>query len=255
MKIHRCRYIMHEQVAIDHIAPTPPTFMHPMVSVVRANGDVEFWNMTLSPIHAPQHPTTEQLKQPWKRDFLLSPVAWECGERWSGQGGKVAECFAWSHQLDLDHDSAQWTSKLKAFIGTRDGYVLQLEYPSMKIVDSIDTYSGGGGAVACMLVLPDDKKTLVVGGEDGVIRIYSIEDKLVLSKLLEKSKAPIVCIAWSKNDSVLLAGCGDGFVRCWDMERGRILQSINFNLSKPKNKSKDVVAVWSIVTLRFFFPR
>jgi WD40 repeat protein len=89
-----------------------------------------------------------------------------------------------------------------------------------------------------------DGSFLVAGGEDATVRVYSVRDKAILRRfqvryqvfggLKPEGKAPIISVALSADDKILVAASGEEFmvtgssrVWVWDLETGREYPGFN----------------------------
>lgn len=74
------------------------------------------------------------------------------------------------------------------------------------------------GSFSCMEVTKDDKY-MITGGEDGITRIWDIEEAVQL-KALEGHTSVINCLAITEDGKYCITGGGDGTARIWDIEEG-----------------------------------
>ncbi|KAL3696296.1 hypothetical protein R1sor_010372 [Riccia sorocarpa] len=95
-----------------------------------------------------------------------------------------------------------------------DNEVLLLEGP--KILSRTQTdYTARVGA------LSSDETEVAVGGEDGNVRIYSIQgDTLTLQKVLEKHRGPVTAIQFSPDNAMLCSGDQNREAVVWSRETG-----------------------------------
>jgi tRNA A-37 threonylcarbamoyl transferase component Bud32 len=78
----------------------------------------------------------------------------------------------------------------------------------------IGTHEGGATAVACTSMAPYAAFT---GGQDAVIKIWSIPDGKPIGELNGHTLGPIQSLELSPDESLLLSAAEDGTVRIWDI--------------------------------------
>lgn len=78
----------------------------------------------------------------------------------------------------------------------------------------IGTHAGGATAVACTSMAPYAAFT---GGQDAVIKIWSIPDGNQIGELKGHTLGPIQSLELSPDESLLLSAAEDGTVRIWDV--------------------------------------
>lgn len=97
------------------------------------------------------------------------------------------------------------------------------------------------GAAWCMA--QDHQKTrLAAGTEDGCVTIYKVtDDGVEFVKNLNKLRGRILCLAWSKDDDLIVTGSADS-VAIWSVPTGNLVDRISVGRIQ---KEKETV-VWSI---------
>ncbi len=78
----------------------------------------------------------------------------------------------------------------------------------------------GGVCTAC---LSADEETLIIGGDDGVIRFWSLPDGRLLRTLPAQG---LVRVALTRDGATLFTGGLDGIVKVWDLSTGKVTQQL-----------------------------
>jgi U3 small nucleolar RNA-associated protein 4 len=257
MQIHRCRFLPAQPSAINHLAATPANYPNPLVSVCRANGDLEIWSTSLQPL-----PLALDVNFSLPQD---ASVNWHCIHTIPGRENSTIEAVAFAVSCDTvdsdsDDDGAPRSYRQNATITPRlfsaslDGQLIEYDLQTMQSLVRSDAY--GGGAIWCLAVSAS-QEYLAVGCEDGCIRMFDIRGpagSLEFVRAFDKQKGRIVCLAWldDADGKTLLSGSADGMIRKWDVTTGRALQRMSVGVTSTASSGDDVL-VWSLLALRFVF--
>jgi WD40 repeat protein len=78
----------------------------------------------------------------------------------------------------------------------------------------LTTLEGYTEPVLCMAFSPDGK-ILATGGDDGLLKVWSVSSHRLLITLYDENKKPFSSLAFSPDNRMLITGSGDGNVRLW----------------------------------------
>jgi WD40 repeat protein len=84
-------------------------------------------------------------------------------------------------------------------------------------IQSIDT--GAPGSHDCKFI--DNNRQIVVGSDDGVIRIFDIETGTLVHKLIGHTDS-VLCLDINSTENELISGSADGIWKLWSLERGDV---------------------------------
>jgi WD40 repeat protein len=84
-------------------------------------------------------------------------------------------------------------------------------------IQSIDT--GAPGSHDCKFI--DNNRQIVVGSDDGVIRIFDIETGTLIHKLIGHTDS-VLCLDINSTENELISGSADGIWKLWSLERGDV---------------------------------
>lgn len=253
----------------------------PFIALARSNGDIEWW--MANPMPFSDGYGNNSIKN-WKH---MAGMNWICRGRIPGGDGVLIEALAWGYDTEAyadvsgnhaseDSDSAsdsenmnidtEFLSKTgtkvrlipRLFAATSDGILV--EYSLNKLAPIHSTDSHGGGAIWCMEISPSNTH-LVIGCEDGAIRLFDISGGGLsyVKSFAQRQKGRIVCLKWFDENTLISGGSGaenqvdGGSIRKWDAKSGTILQrmSIGYASSAKLSNSQSVdtnedLFVWSV---------
>lgn len=134
-------------------------------------------------------------------------------------------------------ESVVW-HKGRLFTSGLHGCIVEYDLVSLEQKYTVNLTTG---AAWCMA--QDHQKTrLAAGTEDGCVTIYKVtDDGVEFVRNLNKLKGRILCLAWSKDDDVIVTGSADT-VAIWSVQTGNLIDRISVGRIQ---KEKETV-VWSI---------
>lgn len=213
MDIHRCRfvdYVPHTitALAFSHASNTARVAVPGLrLAVGRANGDIEIWN--------PRYNWLHELTLPGARGRAVEGLVWAHAE------GELPRLFS----IGLSTYITEWdlaTGRPRANINCNAG-----------VVWCIDANASG--------------TRLAAGCDDGSVVIIDISGGPGVMEYLficQRQDLRVLGLRWY-DDAVLVGGCADGKVRCWDTaDRGAIVSSM-----KVDKLRTELTLVWSVVCL------
>lgn len=141
-----------------------------------------------------------------------------------GQKGKGLRSLAWVEALEVHglQERSEPVDPPRLFGCGLDGTVFEVDLLRLCYHNVRDAY---GGAAWCMRAA-SSIALLAVGCEDGSVRLFTTEGGgLEYKRSFASTGSRVLSVAWGARDDVLLAGCADSLIHCFDAASGQGLVS------------------------------
>ncbi|KAG9303417.1 hypothetical protein G9A89_013743 [Geosiphon pyriformis] len=206
LEVHRCRFVEHTPDSIVSLTFTPYTTQS-LLACGRANGKIE----------------------------ILSPInRWNLIKTIPGGDNYGLEALVWAHQVTLSQaaidlcDTEEEKEKAlrdlikkspRLFSGTKSGLIIEWDLDKLKPKKKLHS---NGGTIWCMAA-NHSGTSLVVGCDDGVMRLFDIfDDQLTLLKTFTRQNAKLLSLALDDADKIIATGWSDCSIRIFETSNGRV---------------------------------
>ena len=137
-----------------------------------------------------------------------------------------------------------WTPEGRLFGTALNGCLFELDLHRLIAKNHCDSFGGAIWSIAGHF----STETIVVGCEDGRIRMYSYaHDSLEYVKTFMGTGCRIVSLGWHSEGKILFSGNAEGLIHRWDVESGRSTSRITMETMRS-----DKSIVWSVAVLDDF---
>eukprot|EP00210_Caulerpa_lentillifera_P003944 g3764.t1 len=106
----------------------------------------------------------------------------------------------------------------RLFASSLNGELIEWDLQLDTIKTTEQVQGGGIWSIEASSILDDSTCVLAAACEDGVVRLYRLEEnQLILYGQLQSESPRALCLGWSRTDKELLVGYSDGTTRLWDL--------------------------------------
>ncbi|KAJ1981863.1 U3 small nucleolar RNA-associated protein [Dimargaris verticillata] len=234
MEFRRSQIYRKKLAAIASLAATPASCTKPLLACGRENGDIE--------IRDARESFTLVKTIPGTAESGLEAVLW-------------AESLSTVAANGVNGSSGEKTPRHgqaatpRLFSAGLNGVITEWDLQTLTAKSTIDSKAG---AVWTMAMSPSSTK-LCVGGDDGSVRLFSIESphEMVYLRSLGQKPGHVLSVVWHPRANQVLGGYSDGCIRVWDSDNGQLLHTLTHQQSHTAGGKGDSNApkVWCMTVL------
>ncbi|KAJ1974523.1 U3 small nucleolar RNA-associated protein, partial [Dimargaris xerosporica] len=235
MEIRRSQIYRKKLAAVASLTATPASCAKPLLACGRENGDIE--------IRDARESFTLVKTIPGTAESGLETVLWAEPLSTTDTNG------AQDSTLEEKNVKQGQATMPRLFSTGLNGAITEWDLQTLTAKSTIDSKAG---AVWTMAVSPSSTK-LCVGGDDGSVRLFSIESphEMVYLRSLGQKPGHVLSVVWHPRANQVLGGYSDGRIRIWDSDNGQLLHTLTHQQSHAAggNGDQNAPKVWCMTVL------